>query len=288
MQHTFKADKPCRLSTFLRQNGVSRSLMCALKQTECGITVNGAPAHTDYMLAAGDIAAINEPSEHDYDITPSPLPAVPVIYEDSELIVFDKPPLMPTHQSMGHNDDTLANFYAHYTNGSVFRCLNRLDRDTSGCCLVALSRYGVSAVSGTVSKTYYAVCEGEMPPQGVIDLPIRRCDDSFIKRECAPDGQQARTLYKTLAVGRGYSLCEITLETGRTHQIRVHFSSVGHPLAGDDMYGGSRGDISRQALHCGRISFITPADGKRVTVRSPIPQDMRRIDEELFAGTGDI
>ena len=251
--------------------------MCALKQTEGGLTVNGVSVHTDYIIKAGETAEINEPPELDSDIAPSPLPKVPVLYEDSEVIVFDKPPFMPTHPSAKHTDDTLANYYAHYAHGAVFRCINRLDRDTSGCCLVAKSRYSASVIGETVQKTYYAVCEGEMPEAGRIDKPIRRKGGSIIERECADNGQTAVTNYKTLKTNGRYSLCEITLETGRTHQIRVHFSYIGHPLAGDDMYGGKRDEIGRQALHCGRISFVTPDGGKRVTVTSQLPSEMNEL-----------
>lgn len=277
MEHIFKADKSCRLSAFLMQNGVSRSLMCYLKQYEGGITVNGRPAHTDYILSVGDIAAINEPAEKDGETAPSPSPAVPVLYEDSEVIVFDKPPFMPTHPSAKHYDDTLANYHAFLTGGAVFRCINRLDRDTSGCCLVAKSRYCTSVIGKTVRKTYYAVCEGEMPPEGMIEQPIRRCGDSIIRRECADDGQYAKTIYKTLVTNEQYSLCEVTLATGRTHQIRVHFSFMGHPLAGDDMYGGKRDKINRQALHCGKIGFVTPDGEREITVSSELPAEMQKL-----------
>ena len=277
MQHTFKAQKPCRLSIFLRQAGVSRSLMCYLKQYEGAITVNGENVHTDYMLSAGDIAGICEPEEKDGSIIKTPEPAVLKLYEDGEAVVFDKPPMMPCHPSAKHVNDTLANYYAFLTGGRVFRCINRLDRDTSGCCLVAKSRYSAANIGQSVKKTYYAICQGTPPAEGVIEIPIRRTSDSIIKRECASDGQYAKTAYRVLDSFGGYSLCEVTLGTGRTHQIRVHFSHIGYPLAGDDMYGGSLADIGRQALHCGKISFISPDGEKAVTVTSDLPEDMKRL-----------
>ena len=276
MQHTFKALKKQRLSSFLSQNGVSRSLMCCLKQVEGGITVNGTPAHTDYMLSPGDIAAINEPIEHQTDIAPAEQPGASVLYEDSEVVVFDKPPFMPTHPSHKHSTDTLANHYAFITGGDVFRCINRLDRDTSGCCLIAKSRYCAGVIGEGLQKTYYAVCEGVPKQEGVIELPIGRKPGSIIERECTPGGQYARTEYRLIKTNGRYSLCEVTLKTGRTHQIRVHFSAIGHPLAGDDMYGGSLSDIDRQALHCGQLIFTSPDKG-RVTVISELPKVMRAL-----------
>ena len=277
MQHTFKADKECRLSEFLREKGVSRSLVCTLKQHEGAISVNGQSVHTDYHLKAGDMITLTEPKETDSGIIKTAEPKVPVLYEDGEVIVFDKPPLMPCHPSVKHIDDTLANYCAYITDGAVFRCINRLDRDTSGCCLVAKSRYCAGIIGKSIKKRYIALAQGAVNDKGVIEKPIRRKGESIIERECADDGQYAKTLYKTIARNDKYSLCEVTLETGRTHQIRVHFSYIGHPLAGDDMYGGSPHEISRQALHCASLEFITPDGGKRITVTSPLPEDIRRL-----------
>ncbi|WP_051588964.1 RluA family pseudouridine synthase [Ruminococcus sp. NK3A76] len=274
MLHTFKAQKPCRLSDFLARNGVSRSLLCYLKQHEGAITVNGKPAHTDYHLSPGDIAGIDEPAERSDDILPVKSDLVTVLYEDREVIVLDKPPFMPSHPSARHHDDTLANHYAYISGGGVFHCINRLDRDTSGCCLIAKSRYSAALAAKTVRKTYYAICEGDPGSEGVIEIPIRRKSGSVIERECAPDGQYAKTIFKTLKRNERYSLCEVTLETGRTHQIRVHFSHTGHPLAGDDMYGGSLLDIPRQALHCGRLKFVSPDENVDVCIEAPLPEDM--------------
>lgn len=253
--------------------------MCFLKQYEGAIQVNGVNAHTDYILKAGDIASINEPDERDSGIIKTAGLTVPVLYEDSEVIVFDKPPLMPCHPSIKHTSDTLANHYACITDGGVFRCINRLDRDTSGCCLIAKSRYCAAVIGKSIKKTYYCICEGVPEKSGVIEVPIKRRDDSIIERICAPDGQYAKTSYRVITSKNGHSLCEVTLETGRTHQIRVHFSHIGHPLAGDDMYGGSLDKISRQALHCGRLEFTTPDGGRAVTVTSPLPEDMAKILE---------
>ena len=277
MRHTFKADRQIRLSAFLKQNGVSRSLMCYLKLHEGAIQVNGENARTDYIMSPGDELSVDEPDEKDRELIKTPEPAVKVLYEDREVIVFDKPPFMPCHPSIKHRDDTLANYYAYLTDGGVFRCINRLDRDTSGCCLIAKSRYCAALIGKSTEKTYTAVCEGELSGEGVIEIPIRRKGDSIIERECAADGQYAKTSYRVLKSANGFSLCEVRLATGRTHQIRVHFSHIGHPLAGDDMYGGCTDMINRQALHCTKLVFITPDGNRRISVCSPIPEDMNRI-----------
>lgn len=265
-QHTFKTDSSIRLSIFLRQNGVSRSLMSYLKTQTLGLTVNGVSAHTDCILKPGDIAAINEPEEYAENAEPNDL-KVPILYEDSDVIVYDKPGNMPVHPSAKHYNDTLLNYHAFYTGGKVFRCLNRLDRDTSGCCLAAKSRYSAAVLSGSIKKVYLAVTKGIPPESGVIDKPIRRKEGSLIERECADDGQRAVTHFRRLYTKDGYSLMRVTIDTGRTHQIRVHFKTIGFPLAGDSLYGGDTSLFKRQALHCHSLSFTSP-DGGEVCVVS--------------------
>ena len=264
-----------KLGDVLRAHGFSRKLVTRLKRTENGILRGGLPIRTVDTVFCGDVITITESDTGGAE--PNPALDVHILYEDEHLAVFDKPPMMPCHPSAKHVSDTLANYYAFLTGGGVFRCINRLDRDTSGCCLVAKSRYSAANIGQSVKKTYYAICQGTPPAEGVIEIPIRRTSDSIIKRECASDGQYAKTAYRVLDSLGGYSLCEVTLGTGRTHQIRVHFSHIGHPLAGDDMYGGSLANIGRQALHCGKISFISPDGEKAVTVTSELPEDMKRL-----------
>jgi 23S rRNA pseudouridine1911/1915/1917 synthase len=134
-------------------------------------------------------------------------------------------------------------------------------------------------LQGSLEKVYYAVAQGEVSGSGTIDLPIAREQASIIKRTVRDDGQRAVTHYRALKSNGKYTLLEIVLETGRTHQIRVHFAYSGHPLAGDDMYGGDTKDISSQALHCGRLSFSDPLTGEKITVCSPIREDMKKLME---------
>ena len=130
-----------------------------------------------------------------------------------------------------------------------------------------------------MEKVYYAAVSGDVSGEGTIDAPIAREQESIIKRIVSPAGQRAVTHYRCTGRSEKYSLMEITLETGRTHQIRVHFSYIGHPLAGDDMYGGSREDIDRQALHCGKLTFKEPVTGEMITVESPMADDIKRLFE---------
>ena len=259
----------------LKYNGVSRRLCTKLKQVENGITKNGIHARTIDTVKAGDIISIKLCEE-------TPLQKgtnlnVPIVYEDDDIIVFDKPAFMPVHPSHKHQGDTLGNFFAVHCEGLTFRPINRLDRDTSGLCVVAKNRFCAMHLQKSLDKTYFAIIEGKITNGGVIDKPIARMGESIIKRCISKDGQKAVTHFEVLSYNDKFSLLKIKLETGRTHQIRVHFSSEGFPLAGDDMYGGSLDFINRQALHCGEISFLHPITQRKVLLKSTLPSDMKKI-----------
>lgn len=202
---------------------------------------------------------------------------VPIVFENENLIVFDKPGAMPVHPSIKHQGDTLGNYFAHLFPDLTFRPVNRLDRDTSGLCIVAKNAHAAKLLQGSCEKVYYAAVHGVTDENGTIDAPIARQTESIILRCVRSDGQRAVTHFRRQKHNDRYSLEEIHLETGRTHQIRVHFAHIGHPLAGDDMYGGLRGDIPRQALHCGELSFTEPLTDKKITVRSPLPEDISSL-----------
>lgn len=210
----------------------------------------------------------------------SPALTVPIAFENDALVIFDKPGGMPVHPSIRHQGDTLGNCFAALYPGLTFRPVNRLDKDTSGLCAVAKDPYSARILQSSCAKVYYAAAQGMTEISGTIDAPIARQCESIILRCVRDDGQRAVTHYRRICFGDRYSLLRIDLETGRTHQIRVHFSYIGHPLAGDDLYGGSREDIARQGLHCGEMTFTDPLSGKRITVRSPIPQDIKNLFKE--------
>lgn len=268
---------------FLREQGVSRRMISRLKRTEGGIQRKGSLLRTIDILKNGEEVVILLPDESG-SFTPAENIQVAVLYEDEHMILFDKPFGMPVHPSHRHRGDTLSDYCLTKYPGMAFHAVNRLDKDTSGICVVAKNSFSAAFLQREgIDKTYLAICEATLnrctqspfvlQREGVINLPIAREQESIIRRVVRDDGQRAVTNYKVIAENNGMALLEISLETGRTHQIRVHFSHIGYPLVGDDLYGGSRDKISRQALHCSKIR-LKRLDNKIIEVGSPLPQDM--------------
>ena len=265
---------------FLRRECmVSSTLYTQLKKTENGVTNNGVHTRATDKVKFNDIIEITLPQDKN-EITPVNMP-IKILYEDEHLIAIDKSAHMTMHPVHGHLNDTLANALAYYADQKgeewTFRAVNRLDRDTSGVVLIAKNMYSAPILSATVRKKYIAVCEGIIESGGTIDSPIRIKDGHTIQRETGADGVNAITHYNPIRHGGGHTLTEFELETGRTHQIRVHMASIGHPLAGDDMYGGSLDMIARQALHCTRVVFLHPGKRGYMTIDSPIPKEFYDI-----------
>lgn len=274
----FKAEnrQPQLLGNYLRTKcGISNGLLRKLKHTDGGILVNGNPAKVYENVVCGDEIVLTE--NEVCDLTANAALEAEAVYETDDLVVFDKPAGMPVHPSIRHRDDTLGNLFAARYPENVYRPVNRLDKDTSGLCIVAKNTRSAALLQGSGEKVYYAAVHGITDEAGTIDAPIAREQESIITRCVREDGKRAVTHYRRIAVSEKYSLLEIHLETGRTHQIRVHFSYTGHPLAGDDMYGGSPEDISRQALHCGKITFESPSGEGMIEVNSDIPQDIKNL-----------
>ena len=269
-------DSGRQIRDVLRDFGVSASLMTKLKQTENGITLNGEFAKTIERVHSGDLIKIKiESTGH----MPAPKKMdIEIPYEDDDVIVLNKPPLLPVHESRNHIGDTLSNFVAyHIDEDTAFRAVFRLDRDTSGLVLVAKNELSASKLAGKIKKDYYAVVEGIIIGSGTVDAPIIRCGESIIKRKVSPDGERAVTHYESISTRGNSSLLKIRLETGRTHQIRVHMSHIGHPLLGDSLYGGNCADISRQALHCKDIYFKHPTTNENIHITSDFPVDMKGV-----------
>lgn len=273
---SFTADERCTAGELLLKKGVSKRLLKKLKALPDGITKDGQKIRTIDSVSEGESVVISTRDEK--TLVPNPDLSVRILYEDNNIVVFDKPYNMPVHPSILHHTDSLGNYFAYIYPDISFRPLNRLDKDTTGVCAVAKNAYSASLISKSLKKVYFAVVCGCIKGNGKIDLPIDRLDGSIIKRTVSKSGQSAVTNYEAVSHSSDnrYTLLKITLETGRTHQIRVHFSALGYPLAGDDMYGGDLTDINRQALHCGEISFLS-VTGKDVTVKSPIPSDIKRL-----------
>lgn len=268
--------EPCRLETFLRKDcGLSRRQLSKLKAVPDGMTCNGAHIRSIDTVRQGDIIRLHMTDTS--EIIPNPSLSVPLVFEDADLLVFDKPAGMPVHPSLNHRTDTLGNAFAAMFPSLTFRPVHRLDRNTSGLVAVAKHPIAAAALHGRIRKTYLALVSGTPPASGTIAEPIGRVPDSLIARCVSPEGKPAVTHYKILRYGR-YSLAELYLETGRTHQIRVHMSHNGWPLAGDDLYGGRCEDIGRHALHCARFAY-TDGQGIVHAITSALPADMQYLLE---------
>lgn len=264
-------------AAFLKCHGFSRRMISSLKFSG-GITRDGEILRgVDIVRAGENVRAVLEDSG---GAEPNPNVSAKIAFEDEDAVVFDKPPGVPVHQSFGHYNDTLANLFAALYPDRPFRAVNRLDKNTSGLCVCAKNRLAASMLAGNVSKVYYAVIDGDISELGVIDAPIARVSDSIILREVrdvCEGGQEAVTCYEPILRKNGRTLLKIILKTGRTHQIRVHFSHIGYPLCGDSMYGGDCSAIERQALHCGKLEFTGCVSGERIALESPLPEDIKKL-----------
>ncbi|TCP22318.1 23S rRNA pseudouridine1911/1915/1917 synthase [Scopulibacillus darangshiensis] len=270
---------------------LSRRALKAVKFRDGRLLINGEEQTVRYRLKAGDKLSIVFPPE---DKSPSlkgkPMP-LDIIFEDEHVIVINKPPGIPVIPSQKYSTDTLANgVLAHLEKQNLaytVHTVTRLDRETSGLLLIAKHRHAHDFFvkmqkAHEVHRRYLAVIQGNLEKEeGVIDAPIGRKDGSIIERTVRLDGKPARTNYKVIKRLKDLSVAAIKLETGRTHQIRVHFSHLGYPLAGDDLYGGSLEIIGRQALHSFELSFRHPFTDENMLFQAPCPEDMRAIIGEI-------
>ncbi len=278
---------------FLKEQGYTRHIFVLLKQTENGILINGRWAYVIDRLRCGDtltVRLLEEPKKPFYDPeSAKALPSLSIVYDDEDLAVIDKPAQMPVHPSLEHSGDTLAHAAAaHYgARGESFpyRCPSRLDRDTTG--LIVLPKHLLCAASlsrqiaeRTFSRTYLAVCRGKTPQNGCIDAPIARAAGSVMER-CVDfsAGAAAVTHYRRLAYDakEDLSLISLTLDTGRTHQIRVHMKYIGFPLIGDFLYNPDYSQIARQALHSYALDFTHPVTHEKKHFTVQLPPDMKRL-----------
>lgn len=276
-----------RLDTFLRSKyQMSGSLIKDLKRAEDGLIVNGHPARTTDLLRAGDSVIITLYDHASENIVPVKL-GFKIVYEDEDILIVSKPAGMPTHTSQGNFLNTLSNAVMHHyaQNGEehVFRAVNRLDKDTSGLMCIAKNKYSharlcADLTTKSVKRSYLAIVCANLRDNGTIDLPIARESDSVIKRVVKMDGARAVTHYQSIDVSGNYSLIKLTLETGRTHQIRVHMAHIGAPLLGDWLYGAEDKDLfPRHALHSHQLALIHPITGTPLEFEDPLPDDMRNF-----------
>ncbi len=273
---------------FLKLHGFSSQNIIELKKMHRSVLINDQWVHMNYVLKAGEKLKIHiQELISNEKIVPKPLP-FPIIYEDEDIIIINKPANMPTHPSQNNYENTLANAAAYYFETRlhtpfVFRCINRLDKDTTGLTILAKNMYAASIMAGQmqnrkIKRLYLAILDGTLPKKyGTIHLPIGRKPGSTIERQIDLEhGETAITHYYRLKEAKNYTLAAFQLETGRTHQIRVHMSAFGTPLVGDSLYNlaPSAEALPRQALHAYRISFCHPITQKMMKFTAPIPEEM--------------
>ena len=289
-----KTEEGTSIREYLQNRGYSRHILAHIKRTENGILRNGAAVPVTVILRAGDRLDIYlkevPPSEH---ISPAPVP-FSIVYEDEDLLVVNKPADTPIHPSFNNHGNTLANgiiqYYENKGETFVFRCINRLDRDTSGLLIVAKNMLSGSILSSTfknargeIRRTYLAIAEGQVNRSGTITAPIGRKEGSVLERRVDFEkGEYAVTRYEPLLYRKDLdlTLVALRLETGRTHQIRVHMGYLGHPLIGDYLYYPRRDLITRQALHSWKLEFLHPITKEHLEFQAPLPPDMRFIISE--------
>ena len=251
------------------------------------VTLNGHPARGKDVLKQGDILEVHLDTGDTQNIEPEDIP-VGVVYEDQDLLIVNKPPFMVVHPTKSYPSGTLANAVMNYFKNTgqncIVRLVSRLDRDTSGLVTIAKSQFAHQAMAkkmegNEIDKYYITVVEGRMEGEGTIDLPIDRPSMDSIKRMVMEGGQRAVTHYKVLKSSDEMSCLLIRLETGKTHQIRVHLSHLGHPIVGDSLYGRESSYISRQALHAYKLRFNCIRSGEKIEVEAEIPDDMKRLIE---------
>ncbi|MFY4774363.1 RluA family pseudouridine synthase [Metabacillus sp. RGM 3146] len=272
---------------FLKEKQISKRALTDIKFAGGDILLNDKHATVRQVLKEGDMLTVLFPEEAPSESMKAEDVPLEIIYEDEHCIVLNKQPGIPSIPSREHPGGTLANGLLHYFQctgvSSTIHIVNRLDRDTSGLMLAAKHRFSHSLFSALqkqrkISRTYEAVAEGIIEEENrTIDAPIGRKGDSIIAREVRPDGQQAITHFDKIQSYGNKTRVRLQLETGRTHQIRVHMQYIGHPLCGDTLYGGSLAEIKRHALHSSILTFWHPFYEKKLFFTSGLPEDMKAL-----------
>ncbi|MBX0317733.1 MULTISPECIES: RluA family pseudouridine synthase [Shouchella] len=285
-------DAPLLLRTFLREKKqVSKRLLAAVKFKGGLLRVNEMEATVRHVVKTGDLVTMVLPPESpSLSLQPEQL-LFGIPYEDEHLLVADKPGHMATIPSRDRPGGSLANGVLHYYKQqhlqATFHAVNRLDRGTSGLLIVAKHRYAHDLLSrlqqqGGVKRCYKALVTGVLSEKaGIINAPIDRKPGSIIEREVGPGGKSAITHYKVEAESKTHSLVSLQLETGRTHQIRVHFAYIGHPLVGDGLYGDHDEALAHQALHCDRVALTHPFTDEVLYVEKSLPKEWRPFVEGM-------
>lgn len=277
-----------RVEQFLKRCGYSSQNLAKIKRMPKSVMVDGTHYYMRDLLKTGDTLSIHiQETDSSEKLPPVKLP-LNIIYEDEDIIVINKPAGMPVHPSLNNYTNSMANglawYYEQQGKPFIFRCCNRLDRDTSGLTVVAKHLVSGSILSSMVRcrkmhREYLAICRGHVTPSsGTISAPLARKPGTIIERTVDFEhGETAVTHYQTVAFKNGHSLLSLRLETGRTHQIRIHMKHLGFPLIGDYLYNPDMEFIGRQALHSHRLSFPHPVTGEPMEFTAPLPEDMKKV-----------
>lgn len=279
-----------KLSVFLKEDLEFSQRLIRTSKKNKSVLINGEIKNYNYELQYGDKIEVSLQKEEEQHLEPEDMD-IKILYEDEDILGVYKPPFMVVHPTKSHKSGTLSNGVMHYfgSKNLIVRLINRLDMNTSGIVLIAKNQYAHSLMSKSwksvidFKKKYLAIVHGNMEEkEGTIDLPIYRETDDSILRTVDERGQRSITKYKVLKSFVEGDLLELTLETGRTHQIRVHLSHLGHPIFGDSLYGSEDLEfISRQALHAYYTYFKSPRTKKEVEIEIPMPDDMAGLLETL-------
>jgi 23S rRNA pseudouridine1911/1915/1917 synthase len=274
--------------------GLTRRQISGAKFRAEGILVNGKQCRVSERIRPGDVVSVL--LEDDSVCSEQLLPLkqeLEVLYEDEDLLAVNKPAGMVVHPSHGHYQDTLSNAVSAYFAGKgeqvKIRSIGRLDKETSGIVLfaknqAAAGRLALQKEQGSFRKRYLALTEGiPVPAQGTITTPITRDETTLMKMKTSDQGMRAVTHYQVLQSTAVASLISVTLETGRTHQIRVHMASIGHPLLGDNLYGHPTAELTRAALHAESCRFLQPFTQQEITIRAPLPDDIKSVTQKSLA-----
>ena len=277
-----------RVEQFLRRKRYSGQNLSEIKRMPKSILVNGVHYYMRQELSTGDHLQVRIcETQNSEKIPPTKLP-LDIIYEDEDLLVLNKPAGMPIHPSLNNYTNSIANALAYYFQSQgkpfIFRCCNRLDRDTSGLTIVSKHLVSGSILSDMtkyreVHREYLAIARGSVTPsEGTIQAPLGRKEGTIIERTVDWEhGEDAVTHYKVVKEANGHSLVSLRLETGRTHQIRIHMKYLGYPLIGDYLYNPDMEYMTRQALHSHHMEFTHPITGEHMSFTAPLPEDMARV-----------
>lgn len=280
-----------RVEQFLRRKRYSGQNLSEIKRMPKSILVNGVHYYMRQELSKGDHLQVRiYETQNSEKIPPTKLP-LDIIYEDEDLLVLNKPAGMPIHPSLNNYTNSMANALAYYFQSQgkpfIFRCCNRLDRDTSGLTIVSKHLVSGSILSDMtkyreVHREYLAIARGSVTPsEGTIQAPLGRKEGTIIERTVDWEhGEDAVTHYKVVKEANGHSLVSLRLETGRTHQIRIHMKYLGYPLIGDYLYNPDMEYMTRQALHSHHMEFTHPITGEHMSFTAPLPEDMARVMQE--------